>query len=165
MKHSLFLLLPVCLTVSCQHVPRGIREPLDAARTKVSAIEPGTRRSALEAGLGKPSRTEFPRTAIWETRYDALNFEQVKVRFTSTRKAGEIEWESSRGNGHGISRWQSRSLWKASKGHPRWLWKRIWNRSLLLFHAGMETEGALTGDDAPDCLKANQKATNRSPAP
>lgn len=89
--HKIALASVTLLLGGCFLVPSPYADRLNPVAERYGAVKNGASRSELEAQLGKPSRQEEAGPAVWETRFDDLNYTTLKVWFDGQDKAQKIE--------------------------------------------------------------------------
>lgn len=72
-------------------VPSPYSRQLNPVVDRYSDFKKGTSRTELEAQLGKPSREEKDGAAVWETRFDQINYATLQVWFDGEAKANKVE--------------------------------------------------------------------------
>lgn len=98
MKTLHLVLLPVTLIVGgCFAIPAPYRDRLDPVAKAYSSIPVGMSRDQVQVQLGPETRTEEGGPVIWETRIDALNYNILKVWFSSQGIAQKIETTHAHG--------------------------------------------------------------------
>src|SRR5688572_4623084 len=98
MKLPQFVLMCVALLAGgCILVPSPHSAQLKPVVRSYSSVEGGTSRSEIEARLGKATWIERDGPAVWETRFDAVNYALLKVWFDRDDAAEKVEVTNAHG--------------------------------------------------------------------
>ena len=85
------------LSSGCLFVPSPYSDQLKPAVKSYRAVHRGTLRSEIEASFGKPIRKASDGSALWETRFDELNYARLKISFDRHDAAETIEVTNAHG--------------------------------------------------------------------
>jgi hypothetical protein len=91
---------PVCLSLlwsGCFMVPSPYSEQLNPIAARYKAIEKGKSRAELEAEFGKPGEVAADGASVWETRFDGLNYTQLKTWFDNQDHVEKVEVTKAHG--------------------------------------------------------------------
>lgn len=90
-------LVVVVTHTSCVFVPAPYSAQLNPVAAKYAAIARGHHRVEVEAQLGLPNRVEADGTSVWETRFDDVNYAELKVWFDAAGTAERLEMTRAHG--------------------------------------------------------------------
>ena len=86
------------LTGGCALIPSPYARQLKPARELYRTVERGDTREDLVSFLGSPTREDLGGSAVWETRFDALNYAYVQVWFDASDVAEKVTITQAHGS-------------------------------------------------------------------
>lgn len=86
------------LTSGCALVPSPYARQLKPAAELYRTVERGDTRQDLVSFLGSPTREELDGAAVWETRFDELNYTHVQVWFDPADIAEKVTLTQAHGS-------------------------------------------------------------------